>query len=137
MNLTTMGNFINNNGLAVFILLCVGWASYKIYIDILKPYMQRKLNNSVENQDNLQDNIAKGYFEIVKENTQQLKESRESNTKVIGQLEIINETNRKLSETNKRLVETYDKRLSIVENATDDISKTVEKINTKVDMILK
>lgn len=144
MDLTTIGTFINNNGLAVFILLCVGWAIYKIYVDILKPYFQKKLNKTVENQDNLQDTVQNSYFQLVKENSKQLEEGRKANDKIVKQLEILNITNqqisitnKELSETNSRLVESYDRRICTLEDTTDDICKTVEKINTKVDIILK
>lgn len=137
MNLATMGSFINNNGLAVFILLCVGWGIFKIYIDILKPILQKKMNNTVENQDNLQDSIHTGYFNLVAENTKQLEESRNANQRIIGQLEAINITNKELAETNRNLVDSYGRRISTLEKSTEDICKTVEKINTKVDVILK
>ena len=137
MDLTTIGAFINDNGLAVFLLLCMGWAFYKIYVDILKPYFQKKLNSNADNQDSLQDNIHEGYFQIVQE-------TRDANKQIMVELKTINATNanlttinQQLSETNSRLVESYDRRICTLEVATEDIGKTVEKINTKMDIILK
>ena len=49
----------------------------------------------------------------------------------------LSETNKELSKTNRKLVESYDRRICTLEDTTDDICKTVEKINTKVDIILK
>lgn len=137
MKLEAIRGFINSNGLAVFILLCVGWCIYKIYVDTLKPFLQKKLNNTVENQDNLQDDIRVGYFNLVEKNSKQLEESRNVNQRIIGQLEAINITNKELAETNKNLVDSYGKRISTLEKSTEDICKTVEKINTKIDVILK
>lgn len=137
MDLTTIGSFINNNGLAVFILLCVGWCIYKIYVDILKPYFQKKLNKTVENQDNLQDAVQNNYFQLVKENSKQLEESRKANDRIVKQLEVLNITNQQISETNGKLVESYDNRIETLEETTQDICKTVDKINTKIDVILK
>jgi tRNA A37 N6-isopentenylltransferase MiaA len=137
MNLATIGDFINNNGLAVFLLLCIGWGIYKIYVDLLKPYFQKKLNNTVENEDSLQDTLQHNYFKLVKENSKQLEESRKCNDRIMKQLEIINVTNQQISETNRKLVESYDTRICTVEKKTDEIGKTVEKINTKLDIILK
>lgn len=137
MDLINIGTFINNNGLAVFILLCMGWAISKIYKDLLAPYFKKKLNNNVENQDNLQDHVQSGYFQLVKENSKQLEESRKSNDRIVKQLEVLNITNQQISETNRKLVESYDNRIETLEVTTEDICKTVEKINTKLDVMLK
>lgn len=133
MDFVTVIDLVNKNGLAIVLLLLILWGGYQLF----SPYIKKKLNNRAENDDKLEDSVHKGYFQLVKENSKQLEESRKSNERITTQLELINTTNRELSETNKRLVESYDKRICILEQSTDEIGKTVEKINTKIDVMLK
>lgn len=140
MNLTEISTLINEHGLAVTLLLLICLGGYKT----IYPYVKKRLEDSSQNQDALEDNVHQGYFKLVEE-------TREVNKQIVGELQNINitnkglsetnkelsETNKELSKTNRKLVESYDRRICKVEDTTEDIGKTVDKINTKIDIILK
>ncbi|NFH00764.1 hypothetical protein FC831_10635 [Clostridium botulinum] len=133
MNLTGISTLINEHGLAVALLILICLGVYKT----VYPYVKKRLEDSSQNQDALEDNVHQGYFKLVEE-------TREVNKQIVGELQNINitnkelsETNKELSKTNRKLVESYDRRLCTVEDTTEDIGKTVDKINTKIDIILK
>jgi hypothetical protein len=133
MDFTTISELINQHGLAVVILLLLGYGVYRI----LSPYITKKLESSVETEEKLETNVHEGYFKLVEE-------TRETNKQIVEELKNINITNQQLSitnqelsKTNRRLVESYDRRIETLEETTDDIGKTVEKINTKLDVMMK
>lgn len=133
MNLTDISSLINEHGLAVALLLLICLGGYKT----IYPYIKKRLEDSSLNQDALEDNVHQGYFKLVEE-------TREVNKQIVGELQNINitnkelsETNKELSKTNRKLVESYDRRICKVEDTTEDIGKTVDKINTKIDIMLK
>ncbi|MBN1074640.1 hypothetical protein DVV91_09835 [Clostridium botulinum] len=133
MNFTEISTLINEHGLAVTLLLLICLGGYKT----IYPYVKKRLEDSSQNQDALEDNVHQGYFKLVEE-------TREVNKQIVGELQNINitnkelsETNKELSKTNRKLVESYDRRICKVEDTTEDIGKTVDKINTKIDIILK
>lgn len=133
MEFQAISELINQHGLAVAILILLLMGGY----NTISPYVKKKLDNLAENDDKLEDNVRNEYFEFVKE-------TRDVNKQIVSELKNINvtnmelsETNKELSKTNRKLVESYDRRICTLEDTTEDIGKTVEKINTKIDIILK
>jgi DNA repair exonuclease SbcCD ATPase subunit len=132
-DLSMIGELINQHGIVVVILLIMLYGGY----ELLSPYIKKKLDNSVENEEQLESNVHEGYFQLVED-------TKETNKRVLDELKNINltnqqlsATNQELSKTNRKLVESYDRRIETLEDTTDEIGKTVEKINTKIDIILK
>lgn len=133
MDFAGLSTLINEHGLAVVLLLLFCWGCYMT----IAPYIKKKLNKSIENDDKLEDNIHREYFKMTKE-------TKEMNKQFMSELKTINITNQQISATNEllaksnsKLLESLDNRISTLEDTTDDIGKTVEKINTKVDIMLK
>jgi methyl-accepting chemotaxis protein len=133
MDISTISELINQHGIIVVILLLVLYGGYKL----LSPYVTKKLENSADSEEKLENNVHDGYFQLVEE-------TRDTNKQIIEELKNINltnqqlsATNQELSKTNRKLVESYDRRICTLEDVTEDIGKTVEKINTKIDIILK
>lgn len=132
-DLSTVIELINQHGIMVVILLIILYGGY----ELLSPYIKKKLDNSAENEEQLETNVHEGYFKLVEK-------TMGTNEQIVEELKSINQTNQQLSETNKelsktnrKLVESYDRRIETLEDTTDEIGKTVEKINTKIDVILK
>lgn len=130
MDLKNIGDFINTNGLAMLILLGIAYGGYQI----LTPSIKKRLEKKVENEGQLEGVVSDNYFKLVSDT---IVETRETNVKLLDEMGKISETNKELSKTNRRLVESYDKRICAVEDTTDEVLKTVDKINTKVDIIIK
>jgi hypothetical protein len=133
MDFAGLSTLINENGLAVVLLLLLCWGGYST----ISPYIKKKLSKSIENDDKLEDNIHKEYFKMTKE-------TKDMNKQFMLELKSINITNQQISATNEllaksnsKLLESLDNRISTLEVTTDDIGKTVEKINTKIDVMLK
>ena len=130
MNLSDIGSFINDNGLAILILIAIMYSIYKI----LTPYLTKKLDKSVEKDGELEGKVSDRYFKLI-DNT--IKDAKVSNEKLMIQLEGINDTNKMISETNKQLVENFEQRITKIELVNEDIKEVVIGINTKIDNINK
>jgi hypothetical protein len=129
MDLQAISLFLNSNGLAVLIIIALGYGGYKL----LMPYLKRKLENNVANDGvvanaMLANNVHEHYFKI-------MDDTRASNDKILEQLEKINytnteisKTNTELSLTNRKLVESYDLRFSAIEESVQDINHKVDGI---------
>jgi len=133
MDFAGLSTLINEHGLAVVLLLLFCWGCFTT----ISPYIKNKLNKRVENDDKLEDNVHKEYFKMTKE-------TRDINNRILGELQIVNITNQQISATNELLAknnstlsESLCGRITTLETTTDEIGKTVEKINTKIDVILK
>ena len=130
MSLTEIGGFIENNGLAVLIIVAIGYTLYKI----LAPYFSKKLNKSVEKEGKLEGKVNDRYFKLIDVT---IKDAKESNEKLMVQLTDINETNKRICDTNNKLVENFEARICKVECVSEGISEVVNKINCKIDRIIE
>ena len=130
MSLTEVGTFIENNGLAVLIIVVLGYSLYKI----LTPYFSKKLNKAVDNEGKLENKVNDRYFKLIDVT---IKDAKESNEKLMVQLTDINETNKRICETNNKLVENFEARICKVECVSEGISEVVNNINCKIDKIIE
>lgn len=130
MSLTEIGGFIENNGLAVLIIVVLGYSLYKI----LTPYFSKKLNKAVEKEGKLENKVNDRYFKLIDVT---IKDTKESNEKLMVQLTDINETNKRICDTNNKLVENFEARIFKVEKVSEDIKEVVTTISDKIDKIIK
>ncbi|WP_346938214.1 hypothetical protein [uncultured Clostridium sp.] len=134
MDTTFVNAILSNQGLAVLIILALGWVAVKITPKIILYFQERQAI-----KDKTERERDERYSSLI-DRTQEESRQRETKlNKMIEETNIVNmelsHSNRELAESNRILVEGFGDKMGEVGSRIDDVEDKISQMNDKLDLM--